>query len=208
MTAANADPRIRELLAKIHIAKKQLRLDDATYRAIIERVAGRDSARGLAVGKLIAVVEEMKRLGWQPPSRGRAGSRPKGDGIQEAKIRALWLALWNLGAVADPGEAALGAFVKRIGSVDAPRFLRPAEARRVIETLKQWASRVGVAWDAAADPRLCLFEAQRARLGLDRDQVVSICYALGIPAVVPLCGPADLDKLANELGRRIREAAA
>ncbi len=201
----SVDPRIRDLLAKIHIAKKELALDEATYRAILSRVTGCDSAKGLAVGKLISVLDEFKRLGWAPPSRGRAGDRRMGDGIQEAKIRALWLALWNLGAVEDPSEAALGAYVKRIGGVDAPRFLRPAGARRVIETLKQWGARGGIVWDASADPRLCLFEAQRARLGLNRDQVVAICHALRVPAVVPMCGPSDLDKLSNELGRRIRE---
>lgn len=207
MTAArkSVDPRLRELLAKIHIAKKDLGLDDDTYRAVLRRVTGRDSAKGLTAGRLIAVIEEFKRLGWQPPTRG--GSRPLGDGVQEAKIRALWLALWNMGAVENPSEAALGVYVKRIAGVDAPRFLRANDARRVIETLKQWGARVGIDWGVSVDPRRCLFEAQRARLALGRDQVACICYGLGVPRIPAMCGPADLDRLSNELGRRIREAA-
>jgi len=206
MTAARkpTDPRVRDLLAKIHIAKKELGLDDETYRAVLRRLIGRDSAKGLSVGKLITLINEFQRLGWKPPARA-GGGRMMGDGVQKAKIRALWLALWNMGEVEDSSEAALAAYVKRVAGVDAPRFLRADAARRVIETLKQWGSRVGIAWDASADPRLCLFEAQRAKLALNRDQVVCICYGLGIPAVVPMCGPAQLDKLAAELGRRIRE---
>ncbi len=37
----------RDLLAQIHIAKKQVGLDDGTYRAVLERVAGRSSAADL-----------------------------------------------------------------------------------------------------------------------------------------------------------------
>lgn len=53
-------------LAKIHIAKTQLGLDDDTYRAILARVAGVRSAKDLSPRQIGAVIAEFERLGWVP----------------------------------------------------------------------------------------------------------------------------------------------
>lgn len=57
-------------------------------------------------------------------------------------MRALWLFLHELGAVRDPSEAALSAYVKRIASVDDVQWMRGGRrVETVIESLKKWAMR-------------------------------------------------------------------
>ncbi len=51
-------------LSKIHIAKKDLGLDDETYRALLGRVAGVRSAKDLTPRQIGAVLAEFARLGW------------------------------------------------------------------------------------------------------------------------------------------------
>lgn len=66
-------------LAKIHIAKAQLGLDDDTYRAILARVAGVRSAKDLLPRQIGAVIAEFERLGWVPkvaPKTRRAAPNP------------------------------------------------------------------------------------------------------------------------------------
>ena len=68
-------------LAKIHIAKKALGMDDDTYRALLARVAGVASAKDLNPRQVSAVLAEFQRLGWQPPAKpkGRPAPRPAPD---------------------------------------------------------------------------------------------------------------------------------
>lgn len=61
-TRANRDRFRRQQLASIHIAKKRLRLDDETYRALLERVGGHRSAADLDPHGRRAVLREFARL--------------------------------------------------------------------------------------------------------------------------------------------------
>lgn len=64
-------------LAQIHIAAKALALDDATYRALLQRVAGVDSARDLNPLQRGKVLAEFRRLGWRPrPPKRRPRAAP------------------------------------------------------------------------------------------------------------------------------------
>lgn len=55
----------RAMIAKIKIAQKALAMDDDTYRALLTRVTGKNSAAELDKRGLEAVIREMRRLGWQ-----------------------------------------------------------------------------------------------------------------------------------------------
>lgn len=80
-------------LAKIHIAKAQLGMDDASYRALLARVAGVKSAKELTPRQVSAVLAEFQRLGWQPTNNPRAGrTRPNPAQSRQAlmgKVEAL-----------------------------------------------------------------------------------------------------------------------
>lgn len=56
----------RTLIAKIHIAKKDLAMDDETYRDVLQRVTGKDSCKNMSVAELKKVISDMKRLGFTP----------------------------------------------------------------------------------------------------------------------------------------------
>lgn len=62
-------------LAKIHIAKAQLGLDDDTYRALLARVAGVRSAKELSPRQIGAVLAEFERLGWQSKPAKKSGRK-------------------------------------------------------------------------------------------------------------------------------------
>jgi len=128
-------------IAAIHVAKKQLGLDDDTYRAVLVRVTGKNSAGKMTQAEQYAVVQELRRQGFTPGKKGL-------EGPFAAKLQALWIAAWNLGIVEDRRDSAMLAFVKRQTNIDHTRFLLDAEdAARAIDALKAWMTReAGVDW--------------------------------------------------------------
>lgn len=131
--------------AAIHIAKKQLGLDDDTYRDLLARVTGKRSAGDMSDAERRAVLDEMRRHGFKTNSNG---ARKPLEGRFAGKLQALWIAGWNLGVVDDRDDAALLMFVKRQTNIDHVRFLRhPEDADKAIEALKGWLARAaGVDW--------------------------------------------------------------
>ncbi len=131
----------RDMLAKIHIAKKDLGLDDDLYRDALERVTGERSASKLSHSQLEAVLGEFRSRGWKPKRRKRSG-KP-----EVRKVFALWGELREMGVATAPGPHG---FVKRMtrseekpDGVEDPEFMDPQEARKVIEALKDWIVREG-----------------------------------------------------------------
>jgi hypothetical protein len=122
-------------LAAIHVAKKQLGLDDETYRAVLMRVAGKASAGDMTEAERQRVVDELRRQGFKRAGKGLEGPFAK-------KLQALWIAAWNLGLVRDRRDVAMLSFVKRQTGIEHTRFLRdPADARKAVEALKGWMAR-------------------------------------------------------------------
>ncbi|OIN43354.1 gp16 family protein [Pseudomonas costantinii] len=81
-------------LSKIHIAKKDLGLDDDTYRALLQRIAGVTSAKDITPMQTAAVLAEFQRLGWEPTAKpnGRGCTVPNvapGRGKLVGKIHAF-----------------------------------------------------------------------------------------------------------------------
>jgi len=128
-------------IAAIHVAKKQLGLDEDTYRAVLVRVTGKNSAGKMTPAEQHAVVQELRRQGFKPGKRGL-------EGPFAAKLQALWIAAWNLGIVRDRKDSAMLAFVKRQTGIDHTRFLiYPEDAAKAIDALKAWMAReAGVDW--------------------------------------------------------------
>lgn len=122
-------------LAAIHVAKKQLGLDDDTARDLYARVTGKRSLRDMNPREQDRVVQEMRRQGFKASEKGLQGPFAK-------KLQALWIAAWNLGIVRDRRDGAMLAFIKRQTGIDHTRFLIDAEdAAKAIEALKAWMTR-------------------------------------------------------------------
>ena len=130
----------KPLLAKIHIAKAQLHLDDDQYRDIVRRITGKDSAAKCRYSQLVDLINEFKVLGWKTPHK--KSFRPtKQSAIK--KIYALWGELQKLGAVQTTDKTALDAFVKKYTGIDNVQWLLPFQQQKIIEILKQWIKRLG-----------------------------------------------------------------
>lgn len=120
--------------------------DEETWRDFLEATVGKRSLREMDGGELGAVIKALVDRGAKrkaPAQKGRNSRRPLAASAHAGKIRALWLSLWNLGALSDPSEDALAAFVKRQAEVDDLRFLPADSADKVIEALKAWGERYG-----------------------------------------------------------------
>lgn len=126
--------------AAIHVARKQLGMDDDTARDLYERVTGKRSLRAMSEPERNQVVAEFRKRGFKAASNGRK----KLTGKYAAKLQALWIAGYNLGIVRNRDDAALIAFVKRQSGLDHVRFLQSAaDARSAVEALKSWLTREG-----------------------------------------------------------------
>ena len=138
----------------IHVAKKQLGLDDDTYRAKLMNITGKASAKDMSEAERQKVLVVFRNDGFAPkPADRRPDGRQKLEGRFVKKLQALWIAGWNLGLVDNRDDAALVAFVKRQTGVDHIRFLHHADdAAKAIEGLKAWLAREGgVKWRADLD---------------------------------------------------------
>ena len=135
-------------LAVIHVAKKQLGLDDDLYHSIVERISGKfraepvSSSGQMTPRERAALIEELRTRGFRKivrPERREEPSAP-GDG-QLKKILALWGDLVATGTLHDPSEKGLRHFVKRQTGLEAARWLTAAQSNKVIEGLKAWLAR-------------------------------------------------------------------
>lgn len=127
----------RALLAKVHIARKELAIQEESYRAILERITGCTSSKDCTEQQLKRLVAEFKRLGWKPKvCRASPEARP-----YVRKIYALWREAGIVGAVSNASKETLRAFVLRQTGKSAPEFLGPADANKVNEGIKAMISR-------------------------------------------------------------------
>lgn len=195
----------------IHVLKSRAGLSEADYRAALGGF-GVATSKDLTADQAEALKTRLQGALNGAPSPTRRPAETVA-GPYAGKLRALWLAGWNLGVVRDRTDAALLSFVERQTGLSHTRFLRdPADARRAIEALKRWLAReAGVDWP------------KRARQGEDRmGEVLATKRAViaaqhrrlaahdarqpdEAPDLSRLNGLA-LDRLSAALGRRLRAA--
>ncbi|MBI3545971.1 MAG: regulatory protein GemA [Gammaproteobacteria bacterium] len=148
----------RNDLAKIHIAKKDLSLDDETYRTIVRSVGGAESGSSADLSPLgrARVLAHFRRVGWngrhqdkQTKKRITAAGDILASDPQVRMIRSLWIQMADGGAVKNRDEQGLRAWVRSATrryhnagvGYSAPEFLPGNVAQKVIEHLKSWARR-------------------------------------------------------------------
>ena len=133
----------QRLIRLVHVAQRALKLDKETYRAALLTVTGgkKDSCSSMSAEELQLALDHFKRFGFKVRLKPRP-SRPVDTEATSKKIRALWLLLRDLGAVSNPSEEALAAYVKRITGIEALQWIDDRQAERTIETMKMWAMRL------------------------------------------------------------------
>jgi len=133
------------LIRLIHVARRDLQMDEDTYRAIVAQHAhGKTSSADCDDAELDAVLRHLKRAGFKvrkpAKSKPRVG-RAMDMAAESTKVRALWLLLHQLGAVRDPSEQSMATYVRRQAGVDDLRWAG-AKMYPLIEGLKAWAQRI------------------------------------------------------------------
>ena len=202
-------------LAAIHVAKRDLGLDDDTYRDLLERETGKRSAKGMNATELDRVLSVMRRSGFKPASKG-SRTRPL-SGPYAKKAQALWIALWNLGAVDDKRDVALLVFFARQTGIQRTEWvLDAADGKAVIEALKDWCRREGVDWDVMRSTpdyakrfgfQIALAQWEKLRPAEPRLMAafwpdVSMILRRAVVTVKPT--DAEWITVMNELGKRVR----
>ncbi len=127
-------------IAAIHVAKKQLGLDDDVYRAKLFNITGKSSVKDMSEAQRQAVLSVFRNEGFKPKAADRRpDGRQKLTGKYAKKLQALWIAAWNLGLIDNRDDVALLAFVKRQTGIEHTRFLfQHDDATKAIEGLKGW----------------------------------------------------------------------
>ncbi|WP_286695002.1 gp16 family protein [Spongiibacter sp. UBA1325] len=82
-------PPRQRLLAQIHIARKQLALDDDTYRQALKTLTGKTSAKHLSLPELRCVMDDFTRKGFVPKKGGKRPRPAKNRTALMNKIEAL-----------------------------------------------------------------------------------------------------------------------
>ncbi len=141
--AAAREGQRRRLLATVHIAKKELGLDDELYREILRREFRVASAGDLDNYGLLRLVKSFERFGFAVRSKGHPG-RPTnmGTGRTRAKMLKKVEALLTIGK--RPWSYA-DALARRICGVDKVQWLDNDGLYKIIAALVKQGRREG--WD-------------------------------------------------------------
>lgn len=145
-----------------------LRLDDATYRDMLEQVSARASGKAkrsiknMTLAELNAVIDEMRSKGFEvrrgkySGSTGKDNSPRLRDGLKDekpmlGKIQALWITMHQQGFVKDGSDNGLNAFARKMINRERSKRDKPLvinllgadnrELWQLIETLKSWQER-------------------------------------------------------------------
>jgi phage gp16-like protein len=211
----------RSLLAKVHVARKEIGLLEDDYRAVLLRETGASSAKDCTDRQLVELLNVFKSKGWQPKPK-KAQNR-SADHPAARKARALWISLGHLGVFANPSEAALESFAKRQLKCERLQWADQSQMFKLVEALKAIGEREG--WDQSttgardADHALKIIKARLLDTILQKLKAAGLADASwGVAgAAVQLCnfvkarssGPtqwelSELDMLARSFGDLLR----
>lgn len=127
---------------KIQIARRQLGMDDDTYRAMLMRTVGATTSKGLTPRQIGRVLAELERLGFQPTSPRKA---PAGRQTAEpAPERAALIGKINAQlAEAERTIAYADGMAQRMFQVERVEWCDPDQLRRLVAALAYDAKRHG-----------------------------------------------------------------
>jgi len=127
----------RQLLAKIHIAKKELGLDEEVYREILSSNFKVQSSKDLDNTRALRLIRYFREKGWVPKSKPKKYDDKKGDRYsatpgQKRLIEVLWHNVYR----GNEETKHLRVFLFKHFKVSDIRFLDKDKAHKAIEGLK------------------------------------------------------------------------
>ncbi len=137
-----------KLLRLVQVGKRELMMDDDTYRDMLENVTGQRTAKNLNTDQLKDVIDRMKSLGFIPRAK-QPTKKPKHHRTSESsKIEVIWTVMHQQGFIKDGSSHALDAYIRRMTNrvngtgINVIQWLDAMQARYVLEALKGWHYRV------------------------------------------------------------------
>ena len=119
--------------ARIHIGKKELGMDDDTYRAFLLRLTGKDSSKHMTMRERGRVIFEMTHLGAFKDER-----RPLTR--QQRACIAKWYDLRKIGAIVSKDKSSLNRYVKKFLGKWNVADLTDEETNKLYNMLEGWLS--------------------------------------------------------------------
>jgi phage gp16-like protein len=139
MTPATGKDFRHRALARIHLAKKELRMDDSIYRAMLHEIGGVGSSKDLDAAGLNRVLDHLTRCGFEGKSSYPGRPRNFADedrGPLLRKIEALLTAgkkSWKYG----------DSIALRVCGIAKVAWCRPGELHKVAGVLASNAAKYG-----------------------------------------------------------------
>ncbi|QEH24536.1 gp16 family protein [Histophilus somni] len=144
-----------KLIQLIHIAKQKLAIDEFSYRAMLQRITGKESTTKMNLAELMKVMHELEQKGFKKTARNPTHSPSTKSAVAKSniatKIRAIWIAMHKQGIIRDGSENALNKWVRGIANpilanrkqpiVLNVQSLNDQMASLVLERLKKWQQR-------------------------------------------------------------------
>ncbi|ANQ26846.1 hypothetical protein BA894_10445 [Vibrio natriegens] len=143
------------LIQIIHVAKRELALEDDVYRLLLESETGKTSCSKMNIKELEQVLSTLEAKGFKrtlpkgktPFKRRLSPKSGKSKNTIIDKCRAVWISMAIHGFVRDRSESALDKYTQRIlknqkDKVDCIAWCDEDQATQVLEALKRWHRRV------------------------------------------------------------------
>ncbi len=134
----------KSFLAKIHIAKKELKLSDENYRQILSGFINNKgepctSSKELNDKQSEVLLDSFKKLGWIAKKSGKQlkyeefNNRDKkfASPAQMRKIESLWMQHSR-----EKTEQSMNHFIKRIANADHITFLLKKDVQRILKAIE------------------------------------------------------------------------
>lgn len=125
----------------VHASRRQVPglEEDHVWRAFLGNVTGgQTSVSAMTLPECGKVLDALR-------ARGARSTRPRLDEAQLRMARGLWIELHKAGVVRNGSDAALDKFAHRQTKAGRLEWCGPDQANKVIEALKDWSKRAGVA---------------------------------------------------------------
>lgn len=120
----------KSIIAKIHIGKNALKMDDDVYRAFLQSTVGKTSCKEMDFAELCTVLQAMRNKGFVPASA--VFNRPKPAARKEKYLKKISALLINNNLTTTYADG----IAKRSFKVDFVHWLEVWQLKKVIQMLE------------------------------------------------------------------------
>lgn len=133
----NTDQQVLHLKKMIQIARRQLGLDEGTYRAMLQEMTGKDSTTQMTLSELECVKKRLMQAGFnvQPSEKTvkKFGARPRGAQDKHALTAKIEALLTESGRAWNYAHGC----AKRMFGIDRVEWCSPDQLWRIVAALEK-----------------------------------------------------------------------